>query len=139
MNGRYVQLACALGFVAVAAGAFGAHALEARVAPEALAWWDTGARYLGLHTAPLFVVAAWAGRPWARRAGVAFVLGSAVFAGTLFAMTLGGPRWLGAITPVGGTLLLAGWALLGWAAAEGPAPRTASRPAGTTPDTAPPR
>lgn len=137
MQPRWVRFACVLGFSAVAAGAFGAHALEARVGPEALAWWETGARYLGLHTAPLFAVAAWAERPRARQAGVAFVGGAVVFAGTLFTMALGGPRWLGAVTPVGGLLLLAGWALLGLAAAA--PPRPPNRPAETAPDTARPR
>ena len=105
--------------------------------PEALAWWEIGARYLGLHAAPVFAVALWAERPRARQAGVAFVGGAAVFAGTLFAMALGGPRWLGAVTPVGGLLLLAGWALLGLAA--GAAPTPPSLPGGTAPDTARPK
>jgi len=137
MQPRWVRFACVFGFSAVAAGAFGAHALEARVGPAALAWWETGARYLGLHAAPLFAVALWAERPRARQAGVAFVAGAVVFAGTLFAMALGAPRWLGAVTPLGGALLLAGWVLL--ALAAGAPPRPPSLPGGRALDTAPPR
>ncbi len=110
-------LGAALGFVAVAAGAFGAHALKARLDPEQLAWWDTGARYLGLH-APAALAASGVlaqGRPTARAALVLFGVGCVIFAGTLWAMALGGPRWLGAVTPLGGLSLLAGWLALGWA------------------------
>ena len=111
----------ALGFVAVAAGAFGAHALKARLDPEQLAWWDTGARYLALH-APAALAASLLeaqGRPRARAARLCFGVGGVIFAGTLWAMALGGPRWLGAVTPLGGLSLLAGWLSLGWAGSRG--------------------
>jgi uncharacterized membrane protein YgdD (TMEM256/DUF423 family) len=111
----------ALGFVAVAAGAFGAHALKARLDPEQLAWWDTGARYLALH-APAALAASLLeaqGRPRARAARICFGVGGVIFAGTLWAMALGGPRWLGAVTPLGGLSLLAGWLTLGWAGSRG--------------------
>lgn len=106
----------ALGFVAVAAGAFGAHALKARLDPEQLAWWDTGARYLALH-APAALAASLLeaqGRRGSRAARALFGVGCVIFAGTLWAMALGGPRWLGAVTPLGGLGLLAGWLALGW-------------------------
>lgn len=114
-------LGAALGFVAVAAGAFGAHALKARLDPEQLAWWDTGARYLALH-APAALAASWIeaqGRTGARAARLLFGVGCVIFAGTLWAMALGGPRWLGAVTPLGGLCLLAGWLRLGWVGSRG--------------------
>jgi uncharacterized membrane protein YgdD (TMEM256/DUF423 family) len=107
------------GFVGVAAGAFGAHALRARLSPDLLAVFETGARYQMYHALALFG-AAWmadrwpAGQPgWA---GVCFAVGTVVFSGSLYALALTGQRWLGAITPLGGVALLAGWLLLGWAA-----------------------
>lgn len=100
-------------------GAFGAHALKARVTAEQLAWWQTGVQYhawhaLGLLGIGLLLLAQPALAP-ARTAGWLLQAGIVIFAGTLYAMTLGGPRWLGAITPVGGTLMIAGWAVLAWA------------------------
>lgn len=105
---------------AVAAGAFGAHALRARLAPESLAVFETGARYQMYHGLALLAVAwllargpstpaAWAG--WCFAAGVV------LFSGSLYLLALTGRRWLGAVTPLGGVLFLAGWALLAWAAA----------------------
>jgi uncharacterized membrane protein YgdD (TMEM256/DUF423 family) len=107
------------GLIGVAAGAFGAHALRARLTPELLAVFETGARYQMYHALALFA-AAWmadrwpAGQPgWA---GVCFAVGTVLFSGSLYALALTGQRWLGAITPLGGVALLAGWALLAWAA-----------------------
>ena len=101
----------ALGLLGVAAGAFGAHGLESRIDAEQLEWWATGARYQQIHAAALLVVG-WGAGPWTRArsfAALAFVVGSLIFAGTLYAMALGGPRVLGAITPLGGLGLMAGW------------------------------
>lgn len=113
--------ACGIsGFLAVAFGAFGAHGLQARLADVAdgakrLGWWQTGAQYHLLHALALGLVALVVARaPAARFAGGAFVLGTLLFSGSLYVMALGGPRWLGAITPLGGLSLLAGWALLAW-------------------------
>lgn len=102
-----------LGAIAIALGAFGAHGLKARLAliPEAVGWWETATFYLLTHAVAVGAVPArspWPARLWA--------LGAAVFAGTLYAMALGAPRWFGAITPVGGSLLIAGWAALAWTA-----------------------
>jgi uncharacterized membrane protein YgdD (TMEM256/DUF423 family) len=108
------------GFLAVALGAFGAHGLQARLAEVAdgakrLGWWQTAAHYHLLHALGLGLVAFVVARvPAARFAGMAFVLGTLLFAGSLYAMALGGPRWLGAVTPLGGLSLLAGWAILAW-------------------------
>lgn len=109
--------AAALGFLAVALGAFGAHALKERLSAEALGWWQTGVLYQGLHALALLGVAlAAAARPGRllHVAGVCFALGVLVFSGSLYVLALTGARWLGAVTPLGGLLLLAGWlALLG--------------------------
>jgi uncharacterized membrane protein YgdD (TMEM256/DUF423 family) len=102
-----------LGATAIALGAFGAHGLKERLAsiPEALGWWETATFYLLTHAVAIGAIAARSALParlWA--------MGSAIFAGTLYAMALGAPRWFGAITPIGGSLLIAGWVVLAWTA-----------------------
>jgi uncharacterized membrane protein YgdD (TMEM256/DUF423 family) len=108
-------LGAASALVSVAAGAFGAHALRARLSPELLAVFETGARYQMYHALGL-VAAAWAVTrwpgPWAVRAGWLFVAGTLLFPGSLYALALSGVRWLGAVTPFGGLAFLAGWACL---------------------------
>jgi uncharacterized membrane protein YgdD (TMEM256/DUF423 family) len=104
--------------VAVAAGAFGAHGLRSRVAPELLVTFETGARYHMYHALGLFAVA-WViarGGGAARPAGWLMLAGIVLFSGSLYALALTGVRALGAITPVGGLGFLASWALLAWAA-----------------------
>lgn len=112
---RTVLLAALFGLLGVAAGAFGAHGLESRVSAEQLEWWGTGARYQQIHAVALLLVgwSAGAWTVWKRRAAWGFVVGMIVFAGTLYAMTLGGPRVLGAITPIGGLSLMLGWVCVG--------------------------
>jgi uncharacterized membrane protein YgdD (TMEM256/DUF423 family) len=109
-------------FLAVAAGAFGAHALRARLAPDMLAVFETAARYQMYHALALFAVA-WATNHWAgspvRVAGWLFIGGTVLFSGSLYLLSLTGTRWLGAITPFGGLLLLCGWASLAIGAARG--------------------
>lgn len=105
--------------LAVAAGAFGAHGLRAHVAPEMLAVFETGARYQMYHALALIAVAWVAGRDAARSvrvAGVAFVVGTLLFSGSLYLLALTGIRWLGAITPLGGVAFLIGWGCLAWSA-----------------------
>ena len=108
--------------LAVAAGAFGAHGLRARVSPEMLAVFETGARYQMYHALALLAVG-WAASRWpaggAAIAGWLFLAGTLLFSGSLYLLALGGPRWLGAVTPVGGLCFLAGWALLAWSVARG--------------------
>jgi uncharacterized membrane protein YgdD (TMEM256/DUF423 family) len=112
---------CVLGALsaglAVAAGAFGAHGLRARVSPEMLAVFETGARYQMYHALALLAVA-WAVGRWpgagVESAGWLFVAGTLLFSGSLYLLALGAPRWLGAVTPLGGLCFLAGWAVLGW-------------------------
>ena len=103
--------------LAVAAGAFGAHALRDRLTPDMLAIFETAARYQMYHALALLAVA-WATTRWpdssAVLAGWCFVAGIVVFSGSLYVLALTGVRWLGAITPLGGLAFLAGWALLVW-------------------------
>ncbi len=110
------------GFVSVAAGAFGAHALKARLPADLLAVFDTGARYQLAHALAI-VAAAWAVSRWpgsgAALAGWLFVAGTILFSGSLYALALTGVRALGAITPIGGVAFLAGWLALAWAALRG--------------------
>lgn len=106
------------GLLGVAAGAFGAHGLRDRVSPRDLEIWQTGAHYQQIHAVALLAVALWAlqahgGGQTGALPGVAmalFTAGMLIFSGTLYAMTLGGPRFLGAITPLGGLCLLGAWA-----------------------------
>jgi uncharacterized membrane protein YgdD (TMEM256/DUF423 family) len=108
-------LAALAGAVAVAAGAFGAHALKDRLDPSALATFETAARYHLVHAlAAVFAVerAERTGDARARRAAVLFLVGVAVFGASLYGLALGGPRLLGAVAPLGGTAMIAGWLLL---------------------------
>jgi uncharacterized membrane protein YgdD (TMEM256/DUF423 family) len=112
------RLGAVLGGVAVALGAFGAHGLQARVDAQALGWWETAARYHLAHALALLAVAAHPAAP--RHAGWLFVAGILLFSGSLYAMTLTGARGLGAITPLGGLCLIAGWLALALARPPGP-------------------
>jgi uncharacterized membrane protein YgdD (TMEM256/DUF423 family) len=119
MDRLFFSLGAASGALAVAAGAFGAHALKARLAPDLLAIFDTAARYQMTHALALLATA-WAASRWpgwrTRSAGWCFVAGTLVFSGSLYALALSGIRALGAITPLGGVLFIAGWLLLALAA-----------------------
>jgi uncharacterized membrane protein YgdD (TMEM256/DUF423 family) len=115
----FFAIGCVLAFLAVAAGAFGAHALSARLSTDRLATFEIAVRYQLIHALALLGVA-WATTRWGSAAIVAagwlFMAGIVVFGGTLYALALGGPRWLGAVTPIGGLCFLAGWAALAWGA-----------------------
>ena len=109
-------------FLAVAAGAFGAHALRAHLSPDLRAVYETGARYQRYHALALLAVAWMVTRwpsPWPVRAGWLFAAGTVLFSGSLYALALTGVRWLGAITPLGGAAFLAGWLCLAWGASRG--------------------
>ncbi len=103
-------LAALSGAIAVAAGAFGAHGASG----PAVEWLKTGAQYQLIHVVAALVAV----RMEARGAAWLFVIGAAIFALTLYAMALGAPRWFGAITPIGGALLIGGWLWLAWSAAR---------------------
>ncbi|USU09321.1 DUF423 domain-containing protein [Sphingomonadaceae bacterium OTU29MARTA1] len=99
-------LAALSGAIAVAAGAFGAHGASG----PAVEWLKTGGQYQLIHAVAAVVVL----RMEARGPASLFVIGGAIFAGTLYLMALGAPRWLGAVTPIGGLLLIGGWLWLAW-------------------------
>ncbi len=112
------MLAGVQGFLAVALGAFGAHGLKARLGSLAdgaqrLAWWDTAAHYHLAHALAIglsaFLMSRAPASAAASVAGFCFTGGILLFSGSLYAMTLTGVRALGAVTPLGGLLLLAGW------------------------------
>ena len=116
---RPVALALILGglfgLTGVAAGAFGAHGLKQSVSASDLEIWKTGAHYQQLHAAVLIGVAGAArylGPSQVRVIVSLLTLGIVVFAGALYTLALGGPRWLGAVAPVGGLSLMAGWAMI---------------------------
>lgn len=102
-----------LAAVAVALGAFGAHALKSRLSTEALGWWQTAVQYLLPHAIAV-VALALSDRPALRRPAWLLAVGAALFAATLFAMALGAPHWLGAVTPLAGALLIGGWCYVAW-------------------------
>ena len=104
-------LAAMSGAIAVAAGAFGAHGAQGQAAE----WLRLGGQYQLVHAVAALVAL----RLEARGPGWLFVAGGAIFAGTLYAMAVGAPRWFGAITPIGGSLLIAGWLWLAWAGLRG--------------------
>ena len=108
------KIAGLMGAAGVALGAFGAHGLKDVVTDPALMEnWHTAARYHLIHAAALLGVAAHPHPP--RAAGVSFTIGICIFSGTLYLMAVTGMRWLGAITPIGGVLLIVGWVALAMA------------------------
>jgi uncharacterized membrane protein YgdD (TMEM256/DUF423 family) len=112
------------GAVAVAAGAFGAHALRGHLTPDLLAVYQTGAQYQALHALALLAcgwMVARAPGSASAAAGWLFLAGTLLFSGSLYALALSGVRALGAVTPLGGVAFLGGWLALAWAAWTAPA------------------
>ena len=109
-----MTLAAVFGFIAVVAGAFGAHGVSD---PQAKEWLKTGASYNFMHAMTTFACATFMniGGRRARFAPPFFLVGIVLFSGSLYAMAMGAPHWLGVVTPFGGLLFLAGWAVLIWA------------------------
>ena len=103
MIGVWAALSAA---IAIGAGAFGAHGASS---PQAAEWLRTGGLYQLIHA-----VAAISLMNIARGPAILLLIGAAIFALTLYAMAIGGPRWLGAVTPIGGTLMIAGWIWTAW-------------------------
>ena len=122
MERLFFGLGAISALLAVAAGAFGAHALKERLAADLLDIFLVGARYHMYHALAL-LGAGWAAGRWpgaaSTWAGWLFVAGTVIFSGSLYALALSGQRWLGAVTPVGGVAFIAGWACLAWAAWRG--------------------
>jgi len=114
----FLLAASTAGFLAVALGAFGAHALKTRLSPDLLVVWHTAVQYQFYHVLALLAVAllmtngAAAESTALKVAGIAFVVGMLVFSGSLYVLSLSGIRWLGAITPLGGAAFLVGWIAL---------------------------
>ena len=102
-----------LAALGIVLGAFAAHALKARFGATELGWWQTGVQYQMWNAVGLVALAA---VPEMRRAGVLVLAGTCVFSGSLYLMALTGFRGLGAVTPVGGALMIAGWGLVAWRA-----------------------
>jgi uncharacterized membrane protein YgdD (TMEM256/DUF423 family) len=119
MDRIFFALGALLGCLGVAAGAFGAHALEGRLAADRLELFELAARYQMVHALAL-IAAAWAAQRWpsgmANTAGWLLFIGVVIFCGTIYALAFGAPRILGAVTPIGGLALIIGWLLLALAA-----------------------
>jgi uncharacterized membrane protein YgdD (TMEM256/DUF423 family) len=108
-------LGAVFGFAGVALGAFGAHGLRGRLEPRMLEVFETAVRYQLVHAVLLVALSlGWdkLSKPAASVAGACFVGGIVVFSGTLYALVASGVRWLGAVTPLGGTALIVGWLAL---------------------------
>lgn len=115
----WLSAAAVSALTAVAAGAFGAHGLKARLSPELLAIFETAARYHMYHALGLAVVATLGLiRPDVSVSGPAasLLVGTVIFSGSLYALALSGQTWLGAITPIGGLAFMIGWGWLAWTA-----------------------
>jgi len=121
MDRLFFILGCSSAFIAVAAGAFGAHALRNRISPEAFNSFEVGVRYQMYHALALLAIS-WAITRWPNvnvsLAGWFFVVGTVLFSGSLYALSFTGIRVFGAITPLGGVLFLLGWLYLGWSIFE---------------------
>ena len=122
MDRFFFALGALAAFIGVALGAFAAHGLKARLDATMLATFETGVRYHMYHALALLAVG-WAANRWPSTAvnasGWLFLVGIVLFSGSLYALSLTGVRWLGAITPFGGLAFLAGWLCLAWTAWKG--------------------
>lgn len=121
MSRIFMFFAAVLGGLSVAAGAFGSHALKAKLTQHALEIFQTGARYEMYHALALLLVALLLSRTETAQtplivAGCAFLVGIALFSGSLYALSLTGMKWLGAVAPLGGLALFIGWGCLAIAA-----------------------
>ncbi len=112
-NETILRAGAVIGGLAVIFGAFGAHALENILTGKAAEHWDLATQYQMYHAGALVLAGLMAYHGYRTKAAAwCFLLGTVLFSGTLYALALAGPRWLGAITPIGGSLLVAGWAIL---------------------------
>jgi len=122
MDRIFFTIGAWLGALGVAAGAFVAHFLQGRLAPERLHVFSTGVWYHLIHALALLIVA-WATTRWPRTAttlaGWLFVVGTVLFSGSLYLLGLTGIQGFGYVTPLGGVAFIAGWLALAWAVWEG--------------------
>lgn len=121
MANLFISLASLSGLLAVAFGAFGAHALRGRLDEYAMGVFETAVQYHFYHSLALLAVGVLAlGQPQTvllKSSGWLFLLGLVLFSGSLYALSLSGVKWLGAVTPLGGLAFIAGWGCLaaaGW-------------------------
>ena len=113
---RWLLLAGALlAATGVALGAFGAHALRETLGPQKLGTWNTAVQYQMWHAVALIALSA-VTQPRMGLPAALLVAGTVLFSGSLYALALTGARWLGPVTPIGGALMIAGWAALAWRA-----------------------
>ena len=119
-HSTYIAIAAINMFIAVGAGAFGAHGLKAVLSAEMLAVWQTAVHYHMVHALGLLGVGVlmtqWSDAPLLHRAALFMLTGIVIFCGSLYALALTGITWLGAITPLGGVAFLLAWATLAWCA-----------------------
>ena len=107
---NWISIAAINMAIAVALGAFGAHGLKNSVSIQQLEWWQTANLYWFVHGLGLLLVGILIRLNYTTQTTAWLLqIGALIFAGSLYAMTLGAPRWLGAITPIGGVLMIAGW------------------------------
>jgi len=120
MEKTFLLIASIFGALAVALGAFGAHALESRLSADLLSTYEVGVRYHFYHALALLgivaVISRWPEAGAAVWAGWLFVAGILIFSGSLYILAFTGIRWMGAITPIGGVAFIAGWLCLMWVA-----------------------
>ncbi|MBD1845207.1 DUF423 domain-containing protein [Cyanobacteria bacterium FACHB-63] len=117
----FLSIGAILAAISVAGGAFASHALKGKLDDRALAIFETGARYQMYHAIALVLVALFISRTefadsLLTASGIAFILGIVLFSGSLYALSLSGVKWLGAVAPLGGTAFIAGWLCLAIAA-----------------------
>ena len=112
----FSAIASMFGGISVVLGAFASHALKDRLSANSLAIWETGTKYQMYHALALMLVAILVSRfpdsTLLTLAGYAFIIGTFIFSGSLYALTLTGIKWLGAITPIGGMAFIVGWLCL---------------------------
>ena len=123
MSQIFIVASSLFGFLGVAVGAFGAHALKQQLSPEMLTIFETGARYHLIHAAVLLGIGILAQNRDSKAikvSGFAMIFGIIVFSGSLYALAVSGVRIFGAITPIGGLSFLVGWAALGRSALQNP-------------------
>ena len=114
MHVYFGTIAASLGALGLAMGAFGAHAIKERVDARMLEIWNTATLYLFIHAIALLLVAiiSQSRETPITLAGNLFIAGTVIFSGSLYTLVLTGHKWLGAITPIGGTLFIVGWVSL---------------------------
>lgn len=112
----FLIIAAVSGFFAVVIGAFAAHGLKKVLAPEMIEIVKTGVQYQMYHALVLLLIGLWLSHKpvtaGLKASGLAFILGTLLFSGSLYALAMGAPRWLGPVTPLGGLCFLIGWLLL---------------------------